>query len=43
MEEEEEEMRSPGRAHPWHIPMLPAVPHRSNRDQKGGLRPNLSG
>ena len=27
-EEEEEEMRSPGRAHPRHIPMVPAGPLR---------------
>ena len=28
---EEEEMQSPGRAHPRHIPMVPAGPHRSGR------------
>ena len=29
-------MRSPGRAHPLHIPMVPAGPHRSDRDREGG-------
>ena len=42
-EEEEEEMRSPGRAHRRHIPMVPAGPHRSDRDRQGGLCPDPSG
>ena len=36
-------MRSPSRAHPRHIPMVPAGPHWSDGDQEGGLYPNPSG
>ena len=32
-------MRSPGRAHPRHIPMVPAGPHRSGSDREGGSVP----
>ena len=32
-------MRSPGRAHPRHIPMVPAGPHWSGRDREGGFVP----
>ena len=32
-------MQSPGRAHPRHIPMVPAGPHRSGRDREGGYVP----
>ena len=32
-------MRSPGRAHPRHIPMVPAGPHRSGRDREEGYVP----
>ena len=33
-------MRSPGRAHLRHIPMVPAGPHWSDRDREGGLCPD---
>ena len=36
-------MRSPGRAHPRHIPMVPAGPHRYDRDREGGLCPDPPG
>ena len=39
-EEEEEEMRSPGRAHPPHNPWCPPA---LNRDREGGLCPDPSG
>ena len=32
-------MRSPGRAHPQHIPMVPAGPRRAGRDREGGSVP----
>ena len=32
-------MRSPGRAHPRHIPMVPAGPNRSCRNREGGSVP----
>ena len=40
---EEEEMRSPGRAPPRHIPMVPAGPPRSGNRPGGRFHPNPSG
>ena len=40
---QEEEMRSPGRAPPRHIPMVPAGPPRSGTRPGGGFYPNPSG
>ena len=35
-------MRSPGRVHLRHIPMVHAGPHRPDRDREGGLCPDPS-